>query len=64
MLNAANEVAVASFLAGGIGFPDIVRTVAEALGRSELDAPGSIDDVIEIDRATRLEVDSIMKANA
>ena len=33
VLNAANEVAVASFLAGGIRFPDIARLVDEALGR-------------------------------
>jgi 1-deoxy-D-xylulose-5-phosphate reductoisomerase len=64
VLNAANEVAVASFLAGEIRFPDIVRAVAEALDRAELEAPGSIDEVLEIDRATRLAVDSIMKASA
>jgi 1-deoxy-D-xylulose-5-phosphate reductoisomerase len=63
VLNAANEVAVASFLAGEIRFPDIVRTVAEALGRASFNAPGSIDDVVEIDRTTRTEFDSIMKAS-
>jgi 1-deoxy-D-xylulose-5-phosphate reductoisomerase len=62
VLNAANEVAVASFLAGEIRFPDIVRTVAEALERASFSAPGSIDDVVEIDRTTRTEFDSIMKA--
>jgi 1-deoxy-D-xylulose-5-phosphate reductoisomerase len=64
VLNAANEVAVASFLAGEIRFPDIVRTVAEALDRAQPEAPGSIGDVLEIDRSTRVAVDSIMKANA
>jgi 1-deoxy-D-xylulose-5-phosphate reductoisomerase len=63
VLNAANEVAVASFLAGEIRFPDIVRTVAEALERASFSAPGSIDDVVEIDRTTRTEFDSIMKAS-
>jgi 1-deoxy-D-xylulose-5-phosphate reductoisomerase len=64
VLNAANEVAVASFLAGEIRFPDIVRAVGEALARAKFDTPGNIDDVIGIDRATRLDVDSIMKASA
>jgi 1-deoxy-D-xylulose-5-phosphate reductoisomerase len=64
VLNAANEVAVASFLAGEIRFPDIIRTVGEALARAKFDAPGSVEDVVEIDRATRREVDSIMKASA
>ena len=64
VLNAANEVAVASFLAGEIRFPDIVRCVAEALGRAKLAAPTSINDVLEIDRETRIEANSIMKATA
>jgi 1-deoxy-D-xylulose-5-phosphate reductoisomerase len=64
VLNAANEVAVASFLAGDVRFPDIARAVGEVLARAKFDAPGSIDDVIEIDRATRRDVDSIMKASA
>ena len=64
VLNAANEVAVASFLAGEIRFPDIVRCVAEALGRARFMAPGGIDDLLEIDRQTRIEAKSIMKAAA
>jgi 1-deoxy-D-xylulose-5-phosphate reductoisomerase len=64
VLNAANEVAVASFLAGEIRFPDIVRTVADALAKARLTAPGSIEDVLEIDRATRTDVEEIMKAGA
>ena len=64
VLNAANEVAVAKFLAGEIRFPDIVGSVDEALGRTKFDAPDSIDDVIEIDRATRSDVESLMKASA
>ena len=36
VLNAANEVAVASFLAGQISFPDIARLVQEALNRRRL----------------------------
>ena len=36
VLNAANEVAVAAFLGGRIGFPDIAALVEEALGDSRL----------------------------
>ena len=63
ILNAANEVAVASFLAGEIGFPEIVRTVAAALAGGELGAPRSIEDVLDIDRRTRLDVAAMMKAS-
>jgi len=53
VLNAANEVAVASFLAGEISFPEIARVVHEALISAEYDAPRTISDVLEIDRVTR-----------
>jgi 1-deoxy-D-xylulose-5-phosphate reductoisomerase len=64
VLNAANEVAVATFLAGEIRFPDIVRTVGETLAKARFAAPASIDDVLEIDRRTRVDVEEIMKAAA
>jgi 1-deoxy-D-xylulose-5-phosphate reductoisomerase len=64
VLNAANEVAVASFLAHEIRFPEIIRTVSEAVAKSRFQAPASIDDVLEIDRATRADVEEIMKAGA
>jgi 1-deoxy-D-xylulose-5-phosphate reductoisomerase len=63
VLNATNEIAVASFLAGKIRFVDIVRTVADMLGTADFAQPGSIDDILEIDRATRREVENMMKAN-
>jgi 1-deoxy-D-xylulose-5-phosphate reductoisomerase len=63
VLNAANEVAVASFLDGAIRFPDIARIVEEALQESEFSAPGSISDVLEIDRTTRSRADALMKAS-
>jgi 1-deoxy-D-xylulose-5-phosphate reductoisomerase len=63
VLNAANEVAVGSFLAGAIRFTDIARIVEDALSESGLAAPGSIDDVLEIDRRTRASVESMMKAS-
>lgn len=63
VLNAANEVAVGSFLAGAIRFTDIVRIVEDALEELSFAAPRSIDDVLEIDRRTRASVESMMKAS-
>ncbi len=52
-LNAANEVAVAEFLAGRIAFPKIWEIVASVLGRSP-DAPAAdLGAVLEADRAAR-----------
>jgi 1-deoxy-D-xylulose-5-phosphate reductoisomerase len=63
VLNAANEVAVASFLAGAIRFTDIAVMVEEALDQSDSSNPRSIEDVLEIDRMTRTRVESAMKAS-
>jgi 1-deoxy-D-xylulose-5-phosphate reductoisomerase len=63
VLNAANEVAVASFLAGEIRFREIVHTVEEALQAARFDPPRSIGDVLEIDRVTRANVRAMMKAS-
>jgi 1-deoxy-D-xylulose-5-phosphate reductoisomerase len=60
VLNAANEVAVAGFLAGSLRFPDIVATVERALGDADFAAPQSIADVLEIDRATRARAGALM----
>jgi 1-deoxy-D-xylulose-5-phosphate reductoisomerase len=53
ILNAANEVAVAAFLAGRIGFLDIAAIVEETLTRYSPPAPTSIDDIDVIDREAR-----------
>ena len=63
VLNAANEVAVASFLAGRSGFTDIVPIVQEALEEADFVNPRSIGDVLEIDRRVRSRVESAMKAS-
>jgi 1-deoxy-D-xylulose-5-phosphate reductoisomerase len=63
VLNAANEVAVASFLAGQLRFPDISRLVQEALIDANYDAPHSIGDVLAIDRVTRERAGAMMKAS-
>ena len=53
VLNAANEVAVAAFLAGQIAFTDISLLVAQTLDRDLPPAPGSLDDVLAVDVETR-----------
>ena len=63
VLNAANEVAVASFLAGAIRFTDIAEAVARALDENREPAPVSIGDVLEIDRGTRARVEAALKAS-
>jgi 1-deoxy-D-xylulose-5-phosphate reductoisomerase len=53
VLNAANEIAVEAFLRGAIGFGDISRVVAEALEKIRPAPPGSIEEVVALDRETR-----------
>jgi 1-deoxy-D-xylulose-5-phosphate reductoisomerase len=53
ILNAANEIAVASFLESRIGFLDIASLVGEVLADYAPGAPSSIDEVLEIDRHAR-----------
>jgi 1-deoxy-D-xylulose-5-phosphate reductoisomerase len=48
-LNAANEIAVASFLAGRIGFLDIARIVEETLAGMDNHQPSTLADVVAID---------------
>jgi 1-deoxy-D-xylulose-5-phosphate reductoisomerase len=52
-LNAADEIAVEAFLAGQIPFTGIAATVAETLERTPARELGSVEDVLEIDRASR-----------
>ncbi|MCE7798332.1 1-deoxy-D-xylulose-5-phosphate reductoisomerase [Sphingobium sufflavum] len=53
ILNAANEVAVAAFLKGRIGFLDIAAIVEETLRRYSPAAPTSIEEIGAIDREAR-----------
>ena len=61
VLNAANEVAVASFLEGRIAFGDIGGLVEDALTGSRCPAPKSIDDVIATDKETRAVVTQMIQ---
>ena len=56
VLNAANEVAVGSFLEGRIPFKDIARLVEDTLKGDRPAAPHSIEEVIFIDREVRGQV--------
>ena len=60
ILNAANEAAVAAFLAEQIRFTDIAVLVEEALGKASSDTPATIDEVIAIDRDTRTAVEQLI----
>ena len=53
ILNAANEIAVEAFLAKEIGFLDIASIAAETLQCCDLPPPGSVEEVLDIDRAAR-----------
>jgi 1-deoxy-D-xylulose-5-phosphate reductoisomerase len=53
VLNAANEVAVAAFLAGQIAFTDISSLVAQTLDRDLPPAPLCLDDVLAVDGEAR-----------
>ena len=53
ILNAANEVAVAAFLSGRIGFLDIALIVGKVLDRYDPPAPRTIDDVLAVDTDSR-----------
>jgi 1-deoxy-D-xylulose-5-phosphate reductoisomerase len=57
VLNAANEVAVAEFIAGHIGFADIAAlveaTLERAAGRGLLAEPTEIDAALAIDHTAR-----------
>lgn len=53
-LNAANEVAVAAFLEGRIGFLEIATIVEETLTRYSPGAPTNVEEIWAIDREARM----------
>ncbi len=58
VLNAANEVAVAAFLQGQIGFMDIPKIVEKSLDLAEregLTQANNFEDILSIDTQTRLQ---------
>lgn len=53
ILNGANEVAVADFLAGKIGFMDIPRRVERAMGAVAVIQDPALEDILSADAAAR-----------
>jgi 1-deoxy-D-xylulose-5-phosphate reductoisomerase len=53
VLNAADEVAVAAFLAGHLGFADIARVVGQALEAVPVEPVGHFEDLFAADLAAR-----------
>jgi 1-deoxy-D-xylulose-5-phosphate reductoisomerase len=53
VLNAADEVAVEAFLAGKIGFLDIIDWIEQALSAHTAGPAGTIEEVLEADSQTR-----------
>lgn len=64
ILNAANEVAVAAFLAGQIGFMDITAVVERTLSRYGAAAPGTLEDVLAIDAEARRRARQSLESTA
>jgi 1-deoxy-D-xylulose-5-phosphate reductoisomerase len=64
ILNAVNEVAVAGFLAGEIGFLDIARSVEHALGVMPAPPPESLADVRALDAEARRVAAEYVKSHA
>lgn len=61
ILNAANEIAVASFLENRIGFLDIASVASETLAGYDPETPRSIDEVLEVDGQARRIAAEIME---
>ncbi|MDB5677158.1 1-deoxy-D-xylulose-5-phosphate reductoisomerase [Sphingomonas bacterium] len=61
ILNAANEIAVAAFLGGRIGFLEIAAIVADTLDRYDPPAPRTLDDVLAVDSEARSIADASVK---
>jgi 1-deoxy-D-xylulose-5-phosphate reductoisomerase len=62
VLNAANEVAVAAFLAGGLGFAQIAALVDEVLTRFVPARPASLEDVYAVDAEARVRAGALLPA--
>ncbi len=61
ILNAANEIAVAAFLKNQIRFVDITRVIAETLTQQNRLSINTVDDVLEVDKLSRLKAINIVE---
>jgi 1-deoxy-D-xylulose-5-phosphate reductoisomerase len=64
VLNAANEVAVAAFLAGRLGFPGIPAIIEAVLERHAGRRVSSLEDVLAADGWARREAEASMTRTA
>lgn len=64
VLNAANEIAVATFLRGQIGFTDIAKVVEHSLAKHVSGSLNSIDDLLALDAQIRAEAEQFAKTIA
>ncbi len=64
LLNAANEVAVAAFLQGQLGFWDIQACNRDTLARIPAEPLASLDQVLDADRAARRHAEGWVQARA
>ena len=60
-LNAADEIAVEAFLKEQISFPSIAAVVEETLDRVPVRQPATIQEVLEVDRESRLVAGEIVR---
>jgi 1-deoxy-D-xylulose-5-phosphate reductoisomerase len=61
VLNAANEIAVAGFLSGQIGFTRIAAMVEDVLSRYSPPKPGCLSDVHAVDGEARVRANALME---
>ena len=61
VLNAANEIAVAAFIEGKIGFYDITDVVEKTILRHNIKDEENIEDIIQTDNWARIEAKNIIK---
>ena len=62
ILNAADEIAVESFMQGKIGFLSIYEVVRETLDRMPAGDPHGIEEILEIDRESRATARELVQA--
>ncbi len=61
VLNAANEVAVAAFLRGQIGFTDIAKVVSACLEQHSASDLHHIDDLLDLDSQIRARAEEVAR---
>jgi 1-deoxy-D-xylulose-5-phosphate reductoisomerase len=60
VLNAANEAAVAAFIAGRILFGDICSIVELTISQHRIQSSPSLDDLLEADRSARAAAETFI----